>query len=257
MKQIIIVTNHKDRYQKDIPESSLYVTWCDFSVDALLAVRDRSNLIFLLMDHEKYDDLNNMALYLRDLCIEEEKILYIYGRINGDQFALCMPKERFVEADFKSAVKEVTNRLTSTSYSVHIQLGVYEIRDKDMDISLMCDRAYMACKSITKDGVCEIAWYSDDMLINALLEKEILSSFDFAIINRQFGIYLQPQVHPDGTVYGAEALARWIHPENGLIEPAVFINVLALTSSMTHLQYMEETPRQRHILKEFLLSASI
>ena len=79
MKQIIIVTNHKDRYQKDIPESSLYVTWCDFSVDALLAVRDRSNLIFLLMDHEKYDDLNNMALYLRDLCLEMEKYVYMYG----------------------------------------------------------------------------------------------------------------------------------------------------------------------------------
>ncbi len=79
MKQIIIVTNHKDRYQKDIPESSLYVTWCDFSVDALLAVRDRSNIIFLLMDHEKYDDLNNMALYLRDLCLEMEKYVYMYG----------------------------------------------------------------------------------------------------------------------------------------------------------------------------------
>ena len=79
MKQIIIVTNHKDRYQKDIPENSLYVTWCDFSVDALLAVRDRSNIIFLLMDHEKYDDLNNMALYLRDLCLEMEKYVYMYG----------------------------------------------------------------------------------------------------------------------------------------------------------------------------------
>ncbi|MBQ8030443.1 MAG: EAL domain-containing protein, partial [Butyrivibrio sp.] len=112
------------------------------------------------------------------------------------------------------------------TYSLHMQIGVYEIRDSYMDIPLMCDRAYMACKSIKKDGVCEIAWYSDEMLVNALLEKEVLSSFDFAIINKQFGIYLQPQVYPDGTVFGAEALARWIHPENGLIEPAVFINVL-------------------------------
>ena len=164
------------------------------------------------------DKGNDILVNIADAISQRVREEDVYGRINGDQFALCMPKERFVEADFKSAVKEVTNRLTSTSYSVHIQLGVYEIRDKDMDISLMCDRAYMACKSITKDGVCEIAWYSDDMLINALLEKEILSSFDFAIINRQFGIYLQPQVYADGKLFGAEALARWIHPENGIIQ---------------------------------------
>ena len=172
------------------------------------------------------DKGNDILVNIADAISQRVREEDVYGRINGDQFALCLPKERFDEASFKSAVKEVTNRLTSTSYSVHIQLGVYEIRDKDMDISLMCDRAYMACKSITKDGVCEIAWYSDDMLINALLEKEILSSFDFAIINRQFGIYLQPQVYADGRLFGAEALARWIHPENGIIQPGVFITVL-------------------------------
>ena len=172
------------------------------------------------------DKGNDILVNIADAISQRVREEDVYGRINGDQFALCMPKERFDEASFKSAVKEVTNRLTSTSYSVHIQLGVYEIRDTDMDISLMCDRAYMACKSITKDGVCEVAWYSDDMLINALLEKEILSSFDFAIINRQFGIYLQPQVYADGRLFGAEALARWIHPENGIIQPGVFITVL-------------------------------
>ena len=172
------------------------------------------------------DKGNDILVNIADAISQRVREEDVYGRINGDQFALCMPKERFDENEFKGAVKDVTTRLTSASYSVHMQLGVYEIRDKDMDISLMCDRAYMACKSITKDGACEIAWYSDDMLINALLEKEILSSFDFAIINRQFGIYLQPQVYADGKLFGAEALARWIHPENGIIQPGVFITVL-------------------------------
>ena len=172
------------------------------------------------------DKGNDILVNIADSLSQGVKENDVYGRINGDQFALCMPKSRFDDKVFKQAIRETTRRLTSASYSIHIQLGVYEIKDRDMDISLMCDRAYMACKSITKDGVCEIAWYSDDMLINALLEKEILSSFDFAIINRQFGIYLQPQVYADGKVFGAEALARWIHPENGIIQPGVFIDVL-------------------------------
>ena len=172
------------------------------------------------------DKGNDILLNIGDMMLQHVREGDIYGRINGDHFAMCIPKDRFDEKGFKELVREIAGRVTSKTYSLHMQIGVYEVRDSYMDIPLMCDRAYMACKSIKKDGVCEIAWYSDEMLVNALLEKEVLSSFDFAIINKQFGIYLQPQVHPDGTVFGAEALARWIHPENGLIEPAVFINVL-------------------------------
>lgn len=168
------------------------------------------------------DILVNVADMLTGMVKEND----VYGRINGDQFAVCMPKDNFDENKFKEAIKERASRLTSRTYSIHVQLGVYEIYDRRMDVSFMCDRAYMACKSIKRDNVCEVAWYNDDMLINALLEKEILSSFDFAIINKQFGIYLQPQHYADGRIFGAEALARWLHPENGVIEPDVFISVL-------------------------------
>ena len=169
---------------------------------------------------------NDILLNIGEMLARQVKEDDVYGRINGDHFALLMPKDRFDEKSFKKSVKEITSRMTSKSYSLHFQIGIYEVTDSEMDITLMCDRAYMACKSIKRDNACEIAWYSDEMLVNALLEKEILSSFDFAIINRQFGMYLQPQVDKDGDVFGAEALARWIHPDNGIIQPGVFIDVL-------------------------------
>ncbi len=200
----------------------------------LLRTTDKSYLLLYsnIKDFKLYNQLfglekgNDILLNIGEMMIQYVKEDDVYGRINGDHFALCLPKERFDEKEFKKMVRSVTGRVTSKSYSLHIQIGIYEILDPYMDIALMCDRAYMACKSIKKDGVCEMAWYSDQMLVNALLEKEILSSFDFAIINRQFGVYLQPQVYEDGTIFGAEALARWIHPENGLIQPGVFIDVL-------------------------------
>ena len=200
----------------------------------ILKTTDREYLLLYsnIKDFKLFNQLfgidkgNDILLNIGDMILQHVREGDVYGRINGDHFAMCIPKHRFDEKGFKKLVREIANRVTSKTYSLHMQVGVYEVRDPYMDIALMCDRAYMACKSIKKDGVCEIAWYSDEMLVNALLEKEVLSSFDFAIINRQFGIYLQPQVHSDGTVYGAEALARWIHPENGIIQPAVFINVL-------------------------------
>ncbi len=201
---------------------------------ALLNSSDKRYLLLYsnIKDFKLYNQLfgldkgNDILVNIGELMIQHVKEDDIYGRISGDHFALCMPKERFDEKEFKKLVRAITSKVTSRTYSLHIQVGIYEIMDPNMDINLMCDRAYMACKSIKKDGVCEIAWYSDEMLVNALLEKEILSSFDFAIINRQFGIYLQPQVYADGKLFGTEALARWIHPDNGLIEPGVFIDVL-------------------------------
>lgn len=169
---------------------------------------------------------NEILINISEMLAQNVKDDDVYGRVTGDHFALCMPKARFDEKEFKKIVREVTGRISSKTYAIHVQIGVYEIIDPRMDVTLMCDRAFMACKSIKRDNTVEIAWYSDEMLVNALLEKEILSSFDFAIINRQFGIYLQPQVAPDGTLFGCEALARWLHPENGVIEPGIFINVL-------------------------------
>ncbi len=210
------------------------------------------------------DKGNDILINIADMILQHVKDEDVYARINGDHFALLIPKDRFEEKGFKKLVKEVTSKVTSKTYSLHIQVGIYDIQDPYMDIALMCDRAYMACKSIKKDGVCEIAYYSDEMLVNALLEKEVLSSFDFAIINRQFGIYLQPQVYADGTVYGAEALARWMHPENGLLQPGVFIDVLERADliykldryiwelAASQLAKWKDTPR-----KEFCISVNV
>ena len=79
MKQIIVLANDRSKYEKALSFRDLYVTWCPFSVEELIRIRERSNVILICMDHEKYNDLNRMGLYLRDMCIEDEKSLYLYG----------------------------------------------------------------------------------------------------------------------------------------------------------------------------------
>lgn len=56
-------------------------------------------------------------------------------------------------------------------------------------------------------------------------EKRLVSEFDKALDEGQFVMFLQPQVRPDGTVLGAEALVRWLHPEQGMIPPGEFIEL--------------------------------
>ena len=55
----------------------------------------------------------------------------------------------------------------------------------------------------------------------------IESSIDDALASRQVEVWYQPQIdYTYGMVIGAEALARWKHPELGWINPAEFIPVL-------------------------------
>ena len=93
MKQIIVVTDHKERFESEFMSTDLIVTWCSLSVESLLKERGRSNIIFVCMDHDDKDTLKKLGLYLRDICIEDEKILYLYGNMEDvDTIRPLIPK---------------------------------------------------------------------------------------------------------------------------------------------------------------------
>lgn len=79
MKQMIVVTNDRKRYEKAFDSRYFYITWSTLDVEDLLSKRSSSNLILVCMDHEDEIALKKIGLYLRDICIDDEKIVYLYG----------------------------------------------------------------------------------------------------------------------------------------------------------------------------------
>lgn len=79
MKQIIVVTDEKSNYEAAFEKKGYYVTWCPTDLDSIISVRDRSDIFFFCVSGEDTDLLKKIGLYMRDLCIEDEKIVYIYG----------------------------------------------------------------------------------------------------------------------------------------------------------------------------------
>jgi EAL domain-containing protein (putative c-di-GMP-specific phosphodiesterase class I) len=56
------------------------------------------------------------------------------------------------------------------------------------------------------------------------LKTARLTEINDALLEGQFQLYYQPKVNMHtGSVFGAEALIRWIHPEKGLIPPLEFL----------------------------------
>ena len=152
----------------------------------------------------------------------------IHGRIGADRFGMLIAK-----ADYKpelarkntGTVKELAN---GTQYHIHMQSGVYEISNPNENVQLMYDRAIMAMQKL-RDENDFIAYYDTAMMDELIHKKNVLSEFDRALEEGQFVMFLQPQIDRDGRVVGAEALARWKHPEKGLIPPYQFIPILEET----------------------------
>jgi diguanylate cyclase (GGDEF)-like protein len=159
----------------------------------------------------------------------------IYGRLSGDKFALCMLKDKFEEEVFLCAADKIAQLTGNDSFRMHVHFGVYEVTDRNIQVSVMCDRASLAIKTIKGSYQDIIAYYDDKMRENYLKEQKYTGDFDDAISSDQFRIYLQPQISSDGNVLGAEALVRWVHPDNGLIPPGEFIPIFEKTDLICRL----------------------
>lgn len=137
-----------------------------------------------------------------------------------------MRKKDFDRQRFIDGIHEVASLLDNSIYRLQFQLGIYEIENRHEKIYEMLDKARMAMETISDSKEFTIAYYNQEMMNTTLRENEIINSFNMAIKNGEFHIFLQPQVERDGSVISGEALARWIHPTKGIIPPGMFIGVL-------------------------------
>ena len=147
-------------------------------------------------------------------------------RIFADKFCTLLPKRDFNEEGFKQNMNAVMDSVLSIPLKTQFYFGVYEIVDKTEPVWTMCDKAMMAIDVINGSYEKHCNFYKEELFQRIIKEKEIIGEFDKAIENDEFHMFLQPQIANDGTLVGAEALVRWIHPGKGMISPAAFIPAL-------------------------------
>lgn len=150
----------------------------------------------------------------------------IYGRIESDRFALLMRKENFREQIFIRQPQDVVQIDSDIRYPINVYVGVYEIIERTIPVSVMCDRAIMAINTIKGSYGKKVAYYDETVRNEMLQEQELAGNLEQAIADGQLQLYLQPQFTADGQALGAEALVRWQHPQRGLLMPGTFIGAL-------------------------------
>lgn len=82
-----------------------------------------------------------------------------------------------------------------------------------------------------------IEYFSPQLMMNVMRQKEILANFKYAINNNEFIIYYQPKVRvSDKKICGAEALVRW-KKDGKIISPGEFITIFEKDGSIRELDF--------------------
>ncbi|GIF26670.1 two-component system response regulator [Paractinoplanes tereljensis] len=154
------------------------------------------------------------------------------ARLGGDEFAVFVEElddiglhtlaERLL-AEIKTPVRLGTSDLIGTA-----SIGIATLKstqDADLDAAheLMRD-ADLAMYAAKAGGRDRIAVFDPSMYTAAVQEAEGRTDLERGLAANEFVVNYQPIVDlPSGKLVGVEALARWQHPERGLVAPDAFI----------------------------------
>lgn len=168
---------------------------------------------------------NELLLHIAKILQTKLPSEAVYGRMENDRFAICIPRHLYSEELLLSCIQQITSLMQDSEYKMKLHAGVYPIAPGETDVSVMCDRANMAISTVKNNYDSTIAFYDTKDMERVMQEKYLLGEFETALAGNQFVMFLQPQVTPDGKPIGAEALVRWNHPERGMIPPYAFIEL--------------------------------
>lgn len=178
--------------------------------------------------------LRNYAQMVKSYLDSDEEI----ARLGGDNFVVICRNEN--ASDFISKIKDVHMSHEFRSVKREIQLGVtagiacLEGVDKPREVMARTSIAYQAAR---KTGAGSIVVYTKEIQKHLMDDQEILAAFPQALAAGEFVVYYQPKVRiADKSIYGAEALVRWVR-DGQVVTPARFIPQLEREGSVCRLDY--------------------
>ena len=154
------------------------------------------------------------------------------ARLGGDEFVILMPELESIgdcEAMLRRVMESISSPYTLDTERVVVTASIgytmFPLDDADADTLLRhADQAMYAAKQAGRNRFHQFDAAQERALQTVREQGRYIRD---ALADRQFVLYLQPKVDMrSGTVVGAEALARWQHPERGIVSPGEFLPLL-------------------------------
>lgn len=157
----------------------------------------------------------------------------LVARLGGDEFAIVycgLSRENLSEELDRLALRLTSLMERPVQVGDHLldlgcTLGIVVFPDSastSIDVFRSADIALYKAKNSGR-GSYEI--FSPKMREDVSERLNIEKGLRNALQNNELKLFYQPQINAQGELIGAEALIRWLHPEQGMISPMRFIPV--------------------------------
>lgn len=205
---------------------------------------DNRQVALILIDLDRFKEVNDTLGHLagdRLLRIVAQRLntsvpdVHTVARIGGDEFALIAAGD-LSSADIVRLGQQVHEVVAgqiefdgirlAVSCSVGIAISPEHGDTEEQLLSKADMAAYVAKRA--GGGVRLFESTPDVMSVRRL---QLTADIPDALARDEFKLYMQPLVDlSSGRIVGAEGLARWQHPEYGLLMPADFLEVLEVSA---------------------------
>jgi diguanylate cyclase (GGDEF)-like protein len=189
--------------------------------------------------------LQEVARRLREELGDEQTV----ARLGGDEFGVLLPDlER--PGDATVMAQRLIGRLREPFWldgmtlEVDASIGIACLPMHGDDVEQLIQRADIAMYS-AKEGGRGFVMYEPRLDRYSPRRLRLAGALRQAIVDGEILLYFQPKAELDtGRIIGVEALARWRHPELGLLGPAEFVPIAEQTGLIG--------PLTSHVLNEAL-----
>ncbi len=201
-----------------------------------LAYRQRSPLALLFLDLDQFKEVNDrFGHHAGDQLLQQAaprlqsalRDSDTLARLGGDEFAVVLPGAR--SADAEVVAQKIVRAfeqpfvIDGRHITMHVSTGIALFPDHGADAETLVRHADLAMYAAKRSG-SDTARYGEPEELEDPNRLALLSELRRALAQRWLLLHYQPVVEmPSGRIIRAEALARWQHPERGLLMPDQFI----------------------------------
>jgi len=226
-----------------LPNRTLFRDRCLHEIEVARAMRTR--LAVLLVDLDKFQDINNGYgqetgdLLLKAIAGVFDGLLKTgstLSRVSGDEFAVLVCD---TDADAALALARAMNeRLVAGvaadghTIPVSASIGIALYPDDGHNISTLMKHADLAMNSAKREQ-CGVHVFDAARDMEKQSRFALTQHLREALEREEFTLYYQPKLDlASGRITGCEALARWFHPQRGMVPTEMFITALEQTNLM-------------------------
>jgi len=152
------------------------------------------------------------------------------ARFGGDEFVVVAPLR--TNADATDVAERVLSALQPPIYLGHREvmarpsIGISLFPQDGLTGDSLLQAADTAMYDAKQAGKNQYSYFAESMNAQVSERLQIEAQLRAALEREELLLYYQPRVSlPEGGIQGAEGLARWQHPERGLLSPGAFLPV--------------------------------